>query len=54
MLYQMLVDGDVVWSGLGNRPVQSLLRTLSNIAKRDHPCLLDQGCDDLDVKWWLT
>ena len=34
--YEALLDGDVVWSGLGSRPVHGLVRTLDTIAKHAH------------------
>ncbi|HZI44891.1 MAG TPA: hypothetical protein VFD53_06715 [Ilumatobacter sp.] len=36
MLYELLMDGQVMWSGLGGSPVHGLLRTLGTIAKREH------------------
>ena len=49
MLYELLVDGEVVWSGLGNSPVHGLVRTLGSLAKREPPNLLDEEVQHLDV-----
>jgi hypothetical protein len=36
VLYELLMDGQVMWSGLGSSPVHGLLRALGTIAKREH------------------
>lgn len=36
VLYELLMDGQVMWSGLGGSPVHGLLRALGTIAKQEH------------------
>ena len=34
MLYHVRMSGQIIWSGLGSCPVRTLLRTLTEIEKR--------------------